>query len=213
AIGSDFKIDASYLSPNVNLASRVQYATRQFGVHILISGMVHDLLSSEIQILMREIDCVELKGSKQAMHLWTYDMDLSLLQEQELDLSSLDDTKRKIYQKLMKERLYEYRKEVKFFHKQIYEGRISGKQVFLSKPLVLKVHSRFSKQFYDTWNTGYKLYIEGEWAKARPYFEETRDKILPGYFDNPSEVILGFLSAANDTKPSYWKGVRKLTSK
>ena len=27
AIGSDFKIDASYLSPNVNLASRIEAAT------------------------------------------------------------------------------------------------------------------------------------------------------------------------------------------
>ena len=28
AIGSTFKIDASYLSPNVNMASRVNYATK-----------------------------------------------------------------------------------------------------------------------------------------------------------------------------------------
>ena len=28
AIGSEYKIDASYLSPNVNLASRLEYATK-----------------------------------------------------------------------------------------------------------------------------------------------------------------------------------------
>jgi class 3 adenylate cyclase len=28
AIGSDFKIDASYLSPNVNMASRLEAATK-----------------------------------------------------------------------------------------------------------------------------------------------------------------------------------------
>ena len=37
AIGSDFKIDASYLSPNVNMASRLEAATRQYGVNLLIS--------------------------------------------------------------------------------------------------------------------------------------------------------------------------------
>jgi class 3 adenylate cyclase len=37
AIGSEFKIDASYLSPNVNLASRLESATKQFGVYILVS--------------------------------------------------------------------------------------------------------------------------------------------------------------------------------
>jgi class 3 adenylate cyclase len=38
AIGSEFKIDASYLSPNVNLAARLEAASRQYGVSLLISG-------------------------------------------------------------------------------------------------------------------------------------------------------------------------------
>ncbi len=37
AIGSEYKIDASYLSPNVNMASRLEAATKQFGVNFLIS--------------------------------------------------------------------------------------------------------------------------------------------------------------------------------
>eukprot|EP00392_Amoebophrya_sp_AT5.2_P002353 g2358.t1 len=36
AIGSEFKIDASYLSPNVNMASRLEAACAQFGVHLLV---------------------------------------------------------------------------------------------------------------------------------------------------------------------------------
>lgn len=36
AIGSEYKIDASYLSPNVNMASRMEAATKQFGVPLLI---------------------------------------------------------------------------------------------------------------------------------------------------------------------------------
>lgn len=36
AIGSKFKIDASYLSPNVNMSARLEVATRQFGVTMLI---------------------------------------------------------------------------------------------------------------------------------------------------------------------------------
>ena len=34
--GSEFKIDASYLSPNVNLAARLEAATKQFGVPLLL---------------------------------------------------------------------------------------------------------------------------------------------------------------------------------
>jgi class 3 adenylate cyclase len=45
AIGSDFKIDASYLSPNVNMASRLEAATKQFGVEMLISGELYEILT------------------------------------------------------------------------------------------------------------------------------------------------------------------------
>jgi len=38
AIGSEHKIDASYLSPNVNMASRLEAATKQFRTSILLSG-------------------------------------------------------------------------------------------------------------------------------------------------------------------------------
>jgi class 3 adenylate cyclase len=47
AIGSFFKIDASYLSPNVNMAARLEAATGQFKTLILISGLMRDILSKD----------------------------------------------------------------------------------------------------------------------------------------------------------------------
>ena len=41
-IGSRFKIDASYLSPNVNVAARLEAATHQFGCPLLMSGFLVD---------------------------------------------------------------------------------------------------------------------------------------------------------------------------
>lgn len=37
AVGSLQKVDATYLSPHVNMAARMEAATRQFGVAILIT--------------------------------------------------------------------------------------------------------------------------------------------------------------------------------
>lgn len=45
AIGSLFKIDASYLSPNVNMAARLEAATAQFETPILVSGHLRDICS------------------------------------------------------------------------------------------------------------------------------------------------------------------------
>jgi len=53
AIGSDFKIDASYLSPNVNLASRIEAATVQYGLPFLFSGELFQILSKKTQQYMR----------------------------------------------------------------------------------------------------------------------------------------------------------------
>ncbi len=44
AIGSEYKIDASYLSPNVNIASRLNAASKQYGVSVLFSGQIYDLI-------------------------------------------------------------------------------------------------------------------------------------------------------------------------
>lgn len=63
AIGSNFKIDASYLSPNVNMAARLETATKQYGTLILISGTMHDILGYRVQRLVRQLDKVIVKGS------------------------------------------------------------------------------------------------------------------------------------------------------
>lgn len=56
AIGSEYKVDASYLSPNVNMASRLEAATKQFGTSLLLSGDFVRCLSPEVcQDRMRSI--------------------------------------------------------------------------------------------------------------------------------------------------------------
>lgn len=49
AVGSEYKIDASYLSPNVNLASRLEAATKQYSVPMLLSKDFVDCLSPSVR--------------------------------------------------------------------------------------------------------------------------------------------------------------------
>jgi len=74
AIGSKYKIDASYLSPNVNMAARLEAATGQFDVPMLLSEWFVGELSPGARALCRKIDRVTVKGSAIPMDLWTYDM-------------------------------------------------------------------------------------------------------------------------------------------
>lgn len=76
AIGSNLKIDASYLSPSVNVTSRLESATKLYGVSLLISKSFAQCLSVEVRNLLRCIDKVKLKGVSQPIELFTLDMDM-----------------------------------------------------------------------------------------------------------------------------------------
>lgn len=79
AVGSIQKVDATYLSPHVNMAARLETSSRQYGVPLLASQDFYDLLSSEAQNRCRRLDVVTVKGSEVPIGIYTYDA----LQEQE----------------------------------------------------------------------------------------------------------------------------------
>ena len=85
AIGSDFKIDASYLSPNVNMASRLEGATKQYGVPLLISGDLFVIMTSKAQSYLRLVDIILMKGSSESMELFTCDIDLTGIKVDKLE--------------------------------------------------------------------------------------------------------------------------------
>jgi len=73
AVGTNIKIDCSYLSPNVNLAARLESATKMYGVNILMSESFFSKLSPAMQKGLRRVDVVCLKGSSIPMAIYTCD--------------------------------------------------------------------------------------------------------------------------------------------
>ena len=49
AIGSRHKVDASYLSPHVNISARLEAATKQYGVSLLLSEAFYSELTPTMQ--------------------------------------------------------------------------------------------------------------------------------------------------------------------
>lgn len=84
AIGSIYKIDASYLSPNVNMAARLEAATRQYGVPILMTNKLVENFSKKVQKICREIDRVTVKGSVEPVGLFTVDMNMKNIKPQRI---------------------------------------------------------------------------------------------------------------------------------
>ena len=73
AIGSSYKVDASYLSPHVNLASRLEAASKQYKVQLLLSdAFVKEIVNESFKAGCRPIDVVTVKGSNAPVTLYTY---------------------------------------------------------------------------------------------------------------------------------------------
>merc|ERR1712232_201532 len=83
AIGSDFKIDASYLSPHVNFAHKLESATRNYQVVLLISERLKLICSEQMARHFRCIDNVVFKGRKTPNRLHTLEMMYECLQTEE----------------------------------------------------------------------------------------------------------------------------------
>ncbi len=81
AIGTELKIDISYLSSNVNWSSRLEALTKVYKKEILFTDTIYNLIRSNfMQSLIRKIDRVTVEGSNVATDIYTIDIKSDLLQ-------------------------------------------------------------------------------------------------------------------------------------
>ena len=199
AVGSTYKIDASYLSPNVNIAARLETATRQFGLSLLVSGPLYKLLSEDMKRRMRFVDCVNVKGSVIPLDLYTIDVNLDLKpQEKKISIMSPKD-KRKRYQD---------KKEL--FQREIEMVKSVTNIIFEKDSYIELTHTKKTEEFYHEWEEGVKFYKNGYFKQAAEQYEKCL-KIDPD--DGPAKTLLTYIKNRNYKKPEGWKGVRELTSK
>ena len=77
AIGSNRKIDASYLSPHVNFTEFLESSTKSYGVPLLISEPFFKLLNPQVAKYVRNVDRVKKPG-EDPIGLYAYDSDMNL---------------------------------------------------------------------------------------------------------------------------------------
>merc|ERR1739838_521896 len=74
-VGSEFKIDASYLSPNVSVAESVEHCAEIYSVNIMVAESVINICSSGMASKCRLIDRVIITGSSEPIRLHVLDLD------------------------------------------------------------------------------------------------------------------------------------------
>ena len=207
AIGSEYKIDASYLSPNVNMASRLEAATKQFGVPFLFSGQLYDICTSETKKQLRRVDRVTVKGSNQPLDLYTCDADPSRLSidKTQVDFSTLTPSEKKKIRVQSRNRRDELRDKAFSEQTRVAKAFASDKDIVLMR-------QKFNRDFYHTFKEGMNAYTNGDWRRAKVAFENTLH-MIPDYKDGPSSTLLRFMKETDFKAPPDWKGYRELTEK
>lgn len=201
AIGSEFKIDASYLSPNVNLASRLEAATKQFGVQILISEAMWTICSKYIQTQFRKVDRVTVKGSQMPLDLYTCDLDFSVLQVNEEGENIENPEIVKLENKAARDWLME----------QVASGGIQASSLFEKDPQIVRARSTIPKRFFKTFASALDDYLAGSWVEAKAGFIKSQE--TKGSIDGPCMTLLQYIEDLDLIPPDTWQGHRVLNDK
>lgn len=194
AIGSPLKVDASYLSPNVNVAADLEGATKAYGVPILLSGELYDLLSLELKHHARLVDVICKKGSEEVERIYTTNVSDKFLKFPKSDnlVQEHDQTKR----------IYSFKKILKV---SLLKGNPVGPSLFEYDKDIPIITSYFSDDFSKLYNMAMKAYVDGDWVSAQDYFNKAKE-IDPD--DGPSKKTFDFMRQNNFTPPKDWKGYR-----
>jgi len=198
AVGSEYKVDASYLSPNVSIAQSVERATQTYGVSILVAESVIRLCTPAIAAKCRLIDRVIMAGSVTPMELYCFDIDYRGLTVEPPGPRTRWTARERF--------------RVRQFLEQEKEKKL-GDEVHMIQEMnenqdIAAMQFRYTLEFRQVFNMGYQNYSQGEWKVAHRFLMRTR-KML-GLADGPSVALLRFMEHSDFKALDDWKGIRTL---
>lgn len=201
AIGSEFKIDASYLSPNVNMASRLEAATKQFGVHILVSSVLYNICSKVTQSNLRRVDKVTVKGSKQPIDLYTCDIYPQVLKPTPEVDKKIDMKKTRVLGRIARKKLND----------KALKGEYMVYDMWHEDDDLINMRKNVTKAFVKEFEIALQDYLDGKWTEAKAGFKRAMD--LKESFDGPCQVLIDFINSEGGVAPANWPGYRELHDK
>ena len=183
SIGSKVKVDASYLSPHVNTAARLESATKQFQRFLLMSEAFVFNLSGTHKSKTRRADVVVFKGAQEPMSVYVYDRrTIEVPAAAECD-ALVAELKRASAGLNMPVEIDEVERALK-----------SGRRTYV-------------RRIYDM---AFKKYVSGRWPEASCLFRLWLT-CFPG--DATGRLVLDFIESQRGQAPPDWAGFRRLGQK
>jgi hypothetical protein len=218
AVGSEYKIDATYLSPHVNMASRMMSACKQYGVNIMLSQAVQELMSDVARSKLRHLDTVTVKGSSIKQRIFTYDckakgVDFFLYgrsdEQADFDADCFSSNTWNTDQDLNSMRQHITDDFLKIF-KDGHKAYLSG-----DWPTAIMLLERASNAMFET--AVEEGYLEDEFEAIHIYagqdFTRAADDLKRENGDGPSIYLINYMKSCGGVAPPDWEGWHPLMRK
>lgn len=236
AIGSDKKIDASYISPHVNWAEFLESSTKTYDVPILLSEPFLKLLSPNVTKYCRRIDVIKKSATDEVVTLYTYDTNLDIeVEKEKIVHHPLPDERSQRRTQLLNRRItgstfstrisgtsehrdYKLESMIKSSNQKSNIRPVGEPPEIILPPFTVQVweededmlHLRehFTADMRSLWDKGFDAYISGDWNTAMKHFQNVL--LMSGYKDGPSIHLLNLINEHSCRPPKDWSGFRVL---
>jgi class 3 adenylate cyclase len=146
AVGSEYKIDASYLSPNVSIVTGVERCTQIYGVSLMISESVVKQCTQSLVTKLRLIDRVILTGSPQPIELYCLD----------LDYITVDVSRDKALALTWNARnRFKARQIIDADKNKVFTDSFDVSSVFEMDKVLKDMRARYTEEFFQVFNMGF----------------------------------------------------------
>ena len=191
AIGTEYKIDATYLSSNVNIAAELEAGTGHYKVPILFSGEFYEILSEPMKEKCREIDVILVDKSPTPLTVYTADFDVERMHMSK-DRSMVPRKAKKSKQK-----------RKKAYIKNIIQEEYAYTLLDTDKELRYVLRTPY-KGWKKLFKEGFEAYRGGNWSLAKEKFEECL-LIKEKERDEPTHNLLHYMRKHKFVAPVEWK--------
>jgi len=183
AIGTNHKIDATYLSPHVNISEILECKTKLYNVRFLITEQFVKLLPEKALHFVRPVDHVYFKEFKQNQDIFTVDLPryFKYHSEKTRDQTTHNDSTIKDWRQSHTSSVNLYETDEDLLDIRAYQATISDfKEVYLE---------------------GFDAYRKGNWNFAMEAFQKALD-LKPE--DGPTCELLRYMKTLDGTPPENW---------